>query len=70
MTSAPTPRRFLRVRDVLGLVPVSRATVYRAIHEGKLRARRLEGALLIEAASVDEWLASAEPVEPSREASK
>ena len=49
---------YYRVRELCP--PLSKTTVYRLLHQGKLRAIRLDGFLLIEGASVREWIESGE----------
>lgn len=52
-----------RIRDLVPpRGPFSRSTILRYVAAGKLRARKLDGLLLIDIASVDELIATAEPV--------
>ena len=55
-------RRFLRVRDVRDELQCSKGFVFSLIKRGRIRASKLDGLLLIEGASFEEYLADRQPV--------
>ncbi len=62
LAGQPEPAaRFLRVRDVARLASLSKSAILRAVTAGRLRAVRLEGALLLPVEAVEAWLGTAEP---------
>lgn len=46
------------VRSLSNAVTVSEQTIRREIEEGRLRAKRVRGRLVIPAAAVEQWLAA------------
>ena len=59
-TTAETPqeRRAFSVSTLAADYSVSKQTIYREIEEGRLRAKRVRGRLVIPREAVEEWLAS------------
>jgi excisionase family DNA binding protein len=52
----PTPRLAFSVSELATETSLSKQTIYKEIDEGRLRARRIRGRIVIPADAVDEWL--------------
>ena len=61
MSSPAAARRFLRVKDITQQTGLSKSKVFDAIRRGALRARKLEGVVLIDVADFEAWIGTAEP---------
>ena len=57
-------RRFVRVADVRRELCCSKRHVFGLLRRGALTARKLDGLLLVDAASLDRYIASAKPWHP------
>lgn len=55
------PRRFLRVRDCMADLACSKGHVMGLIRNGRIEAAKLDGLLLVDAASWETYLDAAEP---------
>ena len=55
-------RRYYRVRDICEITGLSKAKVFLALKQGKLRGLKLDGTLLIPADSFQEYIDQAEPL--------
>ena len=56
MTPTATEPTALSVADVAARVGLSKQSVYREVEDGRLRAVRIRGRLLVPADAVAEWL--------------
>lgn len=55
-------RSTVRIRDLTDCFGFSKAALFAAIKAGRLRAFKLDGVILLERESVEQYLASAKPV--------
>ena len=59
--------RFVRVRTLVEQTGLSKSSIHSALRSGRLRAVKLNGAVLIDADSVEAWLTTARPYATSDE---
>jgi hypothetical protein len=58
--------RFVRVREALKIVGVGRTKLYALIGDGRIKARKIDGATFVDLLSVSELFASAPNIVPAQ----
>ncbi len=53
--------QFVRVKDIVDALRISKPKVFQLLKQGRLRAIKVDGILFIEAQSVADWLRSGTP---------